>query len=77
MLRNKISLLLDEFHGAGFEQPDWDLAEAIIRFVADDIERIDITEPLITVTGFNDNYITGAKEEHTYIVEYLRGLLEQ
>lgn len=45
----------------------------IIALIADDIERI---SPETAPTSYNVLYAAGAKDEHAYIVEYFRGLLD-
>lgn len=46
-------------------------ADLIISAIADDIEKTTIKVPFEA-----EGYIAGAKDEHAYIVKYLRGLLD-
>lgn len=59
-------------------QAELEYADRIISVIADDIARTTVGKlPSDTCIGFYDSYIKGAKDEHDYIVEYLRGLLKE
>ena len=49
----------------------------IILVVADNIAKTNVGKLPVGLSGTRyDSYIKGARDEHAYIVEYLRGLLD-
>jgi len=54
-----------------------DAVYRVISVIADDIERMNVGKLPVGLSGTRyDSYILGAKDEHNYIVEYFRGLLD-